>query len=130
MKSIKRYLSNFWTRPTCERQAVILAALIFCSVITFLLLTSSCSTSPAGLATEQKIVNTATNIVAKLTAAAPAIPPPYSTLATDILYVISAGLAFWNTWQHKQISALQSSASTTAAAATPAVPANGTGPAG
>jgi hypothetical protein len=123
-------LSKSWTNSSSTFRVGVLTV-FFCFVMFgTILLTSSCSTSPTGLATEQKIYTIATNVVAKLSPVAQVAPPPFSTYATDILFVLSAALAGWNTWQQKHINALQNGQAAALSAATPAVLANGGGPAG
>ena len=130
MRKLLSNVSGFWTEsPRRLRVAVIFMACLSLGLL-WLCMLPGCATTSAGIAREQAVYSTATNVVAKLTAAAPAIPAPYGTLATDILFVVSGLLAVWNTWQHKAITSLQNGQAQAAAAATPAAPASGDGPAG
>ena len=47
---------------------------------------------------------------------APALPPPFSSVAEGATALAAAGLAAWNAWQHKAIKGLQNGQGIAAAA--------------
>lgn len=93
---------------------VVIAAAVLCPLA--VLAPFGCSTTAAGLAKEQAIYATATNIVARAQEVAAVIPPPAQNITGAVLALVSIGLAAWNSWQHRQIQDLQSGTAATAAA--------------
>ncbi len=96
--------------PRHPAAAILLAALLL-SLLAFAFI--SCSTSREGIEKEQRISNTASNIVQTVAPAALALPPPYSYLAEGIFAVIGSGLAAWNLSQAKRLKDLEAVTSCT-----------------
>ena len=81
-----------------------LAALLAFAVFTT---ATGCATTPEGLAREQRICSTASNVVATLQLAAPVLPPPVQVPVEALLAAIAAGLTAWSTHQQVAIGKLK-----------------------
>lgn len=91
--------------------AVLLLGALLISLLAFAFV--SCSTTREGIEREQRISNTASNIVETVAPAARALPPPYNYLAEAIIAVIGSGLAAWNLSQAKRLKDLEAVTSCT-----------------
>lgn len=85
--------------------AVIILGALLISLLAFAFV--SCSTTREGIEREQRISNTASNIVETIAPAARALPPPYNYLAEALIAVIGAGLGAWNLSQAKRLKDLE-----------------------
>lgn len=96
--------------PRHPAALIILSALLI-SLLAFAFI--SCSTSREGIEKEQRVSNTASNIVQTVAPAALALPPPYNYLAEGIFAVIGSGLAAWNLSQARRLKDLEAVTSCT-----------------
>ena len=68
---------------------------------------SSCASTPAGLAREEKAYNATSNTVAFLQPIAAASPAPFNTLLEGVLAAGGALLAFWASHLHRSVAELK-----------------------
>jgi hypothetical protein len=100
-------LSQLASGASRRGKALVILALL-AIVLALVCLAVGCSTTQSGLDREQHLYSIATNAVAAVEKrVVPALPPPVASIAEPLLALAAAGLAAWNTWQHKQIRGLQ-----------------------
>ena len=116
MKKVLPFLSACWRDTHRSHRYSILLMFCFLLASLCLALQLGCSTTAAGLSREQKLYQTGTNIVGMVDKLAPALPPPFSSVAEGATALAAAGLAAWNAWQHKAIKGLQNGQGIAAAA--------------
>ena len=66
-----------------------------------------CATTPQGVAREQQVYQTATNLVAGVQAVTPYLPAPVQFPTEIALAAVTAALSAWNIHQQKAIKALK-----------------------
>ena len=101
---------SFWRRlsqrPVRYVRDLVVAGLL-AAVLSAVVLTPSCASTPQGLQREQTIYRYATNAVAAVQTIAPSLPAPASTAVELVLAVVAAGLAAWNANQQRAITKLK-----------------------
>ena len=85
--------------------AVLLLGALLISLLAFAFV--SCSTTREGIEKEQRISNTASNIVHTVAPVAQTLPAPFNYLFEAIFATISAGLGAWNLSQAKRLKDLE-----------------------
>ncbi len=114
MKTVTKHL---WSWPL----TVPLMLGVFSVWVVLMLLTVSCSTDRASLEKYQAEYKAATNTLNIVhTAVQPYVPAPINTATEGVFAIVTGLLAAWNTWQHRQIAALQKSQQAGNTADTPA----------
>jgi hypothetical protein len=100
-------------------KALVIIALL-AVVLALICLAAGCSTTQRGLEREQHLYSMGTNAVAVLERVVPVLPAPVNSIAEPLLALATAGLAAWNTWQHRQIRTLQNGQNGKSVAVAPA----------
>jgi hypothetical protein len=100
-------------------KALVIIALL-AVVLALVCFAVGCSTTQRGLEREQHLYSMGTNAVAVLERVVPVLPAPVNSLAEPLLALATAGLAAWNTWQHRQIRSLQNGQNGKSVAVAPA----------
>jgi hypothetical protein len=101
---------SFWRRlaqrPARYVRDLVVVGLL-AAVLSAVVLTPSCASTPQGLQREQTIYRYATNAVAAVQTIAPNLPAPANTAVELVLAVAAAGLAAWNAHQQRAITKLK-----------------------
>ena len=98
-------------KPSKNRPHKLLALIVACSftllVLAGSLVLSSCASTPAGLAREEKAYHATSNTVAFLQPVAAAAPAPFDTLLEGVLAAGGALLALWASHLHRSVAELK-----------------------
>ena len=130
MTNRNNHIKKAWQETDRATRAATIAMLITFAVFAAAFFFGGCSTTPAALSRDQRIYQTATNVVAAVSGVGNSLPPPFCSLFEGLTALAAAGLAGWNAWQHSQIKSLQNGSSTTTATSAPAAGSPTPGPAG
>ncbi len=101
---MKKLQNGIWSWPL----TVPIVLGLFSLWLVLMLFTVGCKTDPASLDKYQTQYQAATNTLNIVhTAVQPYVPAPVSGVTEGVFAIVTAVLAAWNTWQHRQIAALQ-----------------------
>ena len=113
--SLLRRLSQ---RPARYVRDLVVVGLL-AAVLSAVVFTPSCASTPQGLQHEQSIYRYATNAVAAIQSIAPNLPAPANTAVELVLAIAAAGLAAWNAHQQRAINKLKNGNGKSSTPATP-----------
>ncbi len=86
---------------------VIGTCLFTLAVMAGLLVLSSCSTTPEGIAQQTHAIGSLSNAVVSLQKGALYLPPPANAVAEVVLAGVTAGLAAWNAHLHRTVKTIK-----------------------